>query len=140
MQTDRLSEPAICLLRRRIAGEWVVINEETQPIYRELVDTGIDGTAEFLCPGSGSRVPADGSRLQIPRRRSTATPAAFHLLKQFSRFVRSGPRGFRLHAISAQFVVSAILMFGQFMRNDPCAIAERFFARLFWFPIIPGSS
>jgi hypothetical protein len=41
MQTDKLSEPAICLLRRRIAGEWVVVDEETQPIYRELVDAGL---------------------------------------------------------------------------------------------------
>jgi hypothetical protein len=36
-----LSESALALLRRRLAGEWVEVNEESRPLYRELVSAGL---------------------------------------------------------------------------------------------------
>ena len=41
MQTITLSEAALTLLRRRLAGEWVEVTDETRPFYRELVDAGL---------------------------------------------------------------------------------------------------
>jgi hypothetical protein len=41
MQTDTLSESAVSLLRRIMAGGWVAVDEETKPIYRELVEAGL---------------------------------------------------------------------------------------------------
>ena len=38
MQTITLSEAALTLLRRRLAGDWVEVTDETRPFYRELVD------------------------------------------------------------------------------------------------------
>src|SRR4051794_31248039 len=39
--TINLSDAALALLRRRLSGEWVEVNEETRPIYRELVASGL---------------------------------------------------------------------------------------------------
>jgi hypothetical protein len=41
MSTITISEAALCLLRRRLASEWVEVNDETRPLYRELVDAGL---------------------------------------------------------------------------------------------------
>ena len=41
MQTQTLSESALALLHRRLAGERVEVTEETRPLYRELVDAGM---------------------------------------------------------------------------------------------------
>ena len=41
MQTVTLSEAAVVLLRRRLAGERVGVTEETRPHYWELVDAGL---------------------------------------------------------------------------------------------------
>ena len=41
MQTVTLSESALALLHRRLAGERVEVTDETRPIYRELVDAGM---------------------------------------------------------------------------------------------------
>ena len=41
MQTTTLSESALSLLRRRLAGERVDVNDETRPTYRELVEAGL---------------------------------------------------------------------------------------------------
>ena len=41
MQTQTLSEPALTLLHRRLAGERVEVTDETRPLYRELVDSGM---------------------------------------------------------------------------------------------------
>ena len=41
MQTTALSESALALLRRRLAGERVEVTDETRPRYRELVDAGL---------------------------------------------------------------------------------------------------
>jgi hypothetical protein len=41
MQTITLSDSALALLRRRLAGEWVEVTDETRPLYRELVDAGL---------------------------------------------------------------------------------------------------
>ncbi len=41
MPTIALSEAALALLRRRLAGEWVEVTDETRPVYRELVDAGL---------------------------------------------------------------------------------------------------
>jgi hypothetical protein len=35
-----LSESALALLHRRLAGEWVEVTEESRPLYRELVSAG----------------------------------------------------------------------------------------------------
>ena len=36
-----LSEAALSLLHRRLAGEWVGVTEENRPLYRELVKAGL---------------------------------------------------------------------------------------------------
>ncbi len=36
-----LSSEAKILLRRRLAREWVEVNEMTRPLYRELVEAGL---------------------------------------------------------------------------------------------------
>jgi hypothetical protein len=36
-----LSNAAAELLRRRLAGEWVEVNDATRPLYRELVEAGL---------------------------------------------------------------------------------------------------
>jgi hypothetical protein len=41
MQSLSLSDSALTLLRRRLAGERVEVNDETRPLYRELVDAGM---------------------------------------------------------------------------------------------------
>lgn len=41
MQAVVLSENALVSLRRRLAGEWVEVTEETRPLYRELVSAGM---------------------------------------------------------------------------------------------------
>jgi hypothetical protein len=41
MPTITLSEAALALLRRRLAGEWVEVTDESRPHYRELVDAGM---------------------------------------------------------------------------------------------------
>ena len=41
MPTIRLSDAALVLLRRRLAGEWVEVTDDTRPLYRELVDAGM---------------------------------------------------------------------------------------------------
>ncbi len=41
MHTITLSESALALLRRRLAGERVEVTDETRPLYRELVDAGM---------------------------------------------------------------------------------------------------
>jgi hypothetical protein len=41
MQTDRLSEQALNLLRRRIAQEQVEVTSRTREAYRELATVGI---------------------------------------------------------------------------------------------------
>jgi hypothetical protein len=41
MQTVALSENAVVLLRRRLAGERVEVTDETRPFYRELVEAGM---------------------------------------------------------------------------------------------------
>jgi hypothetical protein len=41
METTTLSEAALVLLRRRLAREWVEVDEETRPLYRELVEAGL---------------------------------------------------------------------------------------------------
>jgi hypothetical protein len=41
MPTIALSEAALALLRRRLASEWVEVNDVTRPLYRELVDAGL---------------------------------------------------------------------------------------------------
>lgn len=38
---ENLSQAALALLRRRLAGEWVGVSAENRPIYRELVDAGL---------------------------------------------------------------------------------------------------
>jgi hypothetical protein len=39
--TIALSEAALALLRRRIAGEWVEVTVESKPLYRELAAAGL---------------------------------------------------------------------------------------------------
>jgi hypothetical protein len=41
MQTVNLSEAALALLQRRLAGERVEITNGTRPLYRELVEAGM---------------------------------------------------------------------------------------------------
>jgi hypothetical protein len=41
METTTLSEPALCLLRRRLAKERVEITEQNRPYFRELVEAGL---------------------------------------------------------------------------------------------------
>ena len=41
MQTLALSESALDLLGRRLAGERVEVTDETRPLYRELVEAGM---------------------------------------------------------------------------------------------------
>jgi hypothetical protein len=41
MKTTSLSEAALALLRRRLAGERVEVTDESRPIYRELVGAGL---------------------------------------------------------------------------------------------------
>ena len=41
MPTITLSDAALALLRRRLAGEWVEVTDDTRPLYRELVDAGM---------------------------------------------------------------------------------------------------
>ncbi len=41
MHTDTLSEAALALLRRRLAGERVEVTDENRPHYRELVSGGM---------------------------------------------------------------------------------------------------
>ncbi len=41
MNTTILSEAALSLLRRRRSEEWIPVTEETQPLYRELVEAGL---------------------------------------------------------------------------------------------------
>ncbi len=41
MKTLILSEPAVALLHRRLAGERVEVTDETRPFYRELVAAGM---------------------------------------------------------------------------------------------------
>ena len=41
MPTITLSESALVLLRRRLEGERVEVNDETRPLYRELVEAGM---------------------------------------------------------------------------------------------------
>jgi hypothetical protein len=41
MQTQTLSESALALLHRRLAGERVEVTEATRPLYRELVEAGM---------------------------------------------------------------------------------------------------
>jgi hypothetical protein len=40
-ETITLSEAALALLRRRLAGEWVEVTDETRPSYRELASAGL---------------------------------------------------------------------------------------------------
>jgi hypothetical protein len=39
--TITLTADALSLLHRRLAGEWVEVTDETQPLYRELVAAGL---------------------------------------------------------------------------------------------------
>jgi hypothetical protein len=41
MQTITLSESALALLHRRLAGERVEVTDESRPFYRELVEAGM---------------------------------------------------------------------------------------------------
>jgi hypothetical protein len=41
MSSITLSDGAQALLRRRLAGEWVEVTDQTRPFYRELVEAGI---------------------------------------------------------------------------------------------------
>ena len=41
MPTFTLSEAALVLLRRRLAGEWVEVTDATRPSFCELVDAGL---------------------------------------------------------------------------------------------------
>ena len=41
MPTITLSDAALALLLRRLAGEWVEVTDETRPLYRELVEAGM---------------------------------------------------------------------------------------------------
>jgi hypothetical protein len=41
MSTITLSDDALALLKRRLAGERVDVTDETQPLYRELVAAGM---------------------------------------------------------------------------------------------------
>ena len=41
MQAIALSDAAQCLLRRRLAGEWVAVTEEDRRLYRELAEAGL---------------------------------------------------------------------------------------------------
>jgi len=41
MPTITLSDAAQDLLRRRLAGEWVEVTDQTRPLYRELVEAGM---------------------------------------------------------------------------------------------------
>jgi hypothetical protein len=41
MQTVTLSEAALALLRRRLAGGWVEVTDESRPLYRELANAGL---------------------------------------------------------------------------------------------------
>lgn len=41
MRAIGLSDAAIALLRRRLAGEWVAVTEETRPLYEELASAGL---------------------------------------------------------------------------------------------------
>jgi hypothetical protein len=40
-ESGPLSESAVALLHRRLAGEWVEVTEESRPLYRELVSAGL---------------------------------------------------------------------------------------------------
>jgi hypothetical protein len=41
METTTLSEAALSLLRHRLARAWVEVNEQTRPLYLELVEAGL---------------------------------------------------------------------------------------------------
>ena len=41
MPTIGLSDAALALLRRRLAGEWVDVTDGTRPLYGELVGAGM---------------------------------------------------------------------------------------------------
>ena len=41
MQTSTLTEEALALLRRRLAGERIEVTDATRPLYRELVRAGL---------------------------------------------------------------------------------------------------
>jgi hypothetical protein len=41
MSPITLSDDAQALLRRRLAGEWVEVSDQTRPLYRELVEAGM---------------------------------------------------------------------------------------------------
>jgi hypothetical protein len=52
MNTTTLSAEALSLLRRRLAGEWVGVSEETRPLYRELMAAGLMYPVSTLINGS----------------------------------------------------------------------------------------
>jgi hypothetical protein len=41
MPAITLSDAALALLRRRLAGEWVEVNDQTRSLYGELVNAGL---------------------------------------------------------------------------------------------------
>jgi hypothetical protein len=47
-----VSNAALALLRRRIAGEWVPVTEDTRPSYQELVEAGMMETLHSFARGS----------------------------------------------------------------------------------------
>jgi hypothetical protein len=81
MQTINLSEAALALLRRRLAGERVEITDETRPLYRELVEATLMVPLHTMTGGDESayRLTESGVTFFSSRRAfSSASPAPVH--------------------------------------------------------------
>jgi hypothetical protein len=77
MPTFTLSNAAQDLLRRRLAGEWVEVTDETRPLYRELVDAGMmDSLHSFARGAEGAyRLTEAACVLRDARRETVTFPA-----------------------------------------------------------------
>ena len=51
---DELSDAALALLRRRLAGERIQVDESSRPIYRELAEAGLVDPIHTLTGGRDS--------------------------------------------------------------------------------------
>ena len=120
MPTIELSDAALALFRRRLAGEWVEVTDQTQPLYRELVEAGMmtplhSFTRGAEAPTASRRPPAANGRRVV--RKSFPAPAPLHLPEQLP--CRVADRQLRLGSgDQRELVIPAVLMFHQLVGDD----------------------
>jgi hypothetical protein len=62
MKTTTLSEAALSLLRRRLAGERIAVTEENRPLFREMVEAGLmEPLTTFLHGKEGNYRPTEAA-------------------------------------------------------------------------------